>query len=518
MAKKFDLNIEKVLEDWEVFHAVREIIANALDETELSGAADIQIYKDNSDRWHIRDFGGGLRYSHLTQKENDEKVRSAKLIGKFGVGLKDALATFDRRGVGLEIYSPHGDITLEKAEKHGFADIITLHAAVHSPSHFDLVGTDFVLSHLSDEDMEMAKNMFLKFSGDQLLEDTQYGQVLVKASPQSIIYITGVKVAEEENFLFSYNITSLSSAIKKALNRERTNVGRTAYTERVKAILLACHSPAVAENLVADLGNFQKGLMKDELKWTDVYVHACKLLNAQKKVIFLTPNERGYAAGIVSHARHDGYKIITIPDNIRDKLKGQTDYQGNPIRDLNEFLRMWNDSFEFEFVSPSELTNKEKIVWSHAKQIMDLIGGKPEGVRSVRISESMRLSKSSVEVVGVWEPDVGRIVIKRSQLANLADFAGTLLHELAHATTDAPDVSEVFERELTAFLGLVAKKGLGPRLAKNALASGRAKNALASGRAKNALASGRAKNGLASGRAKNGLASGRAKKAKRRAS
>jgi hypothetical protein len=25
--KKFDLNIEKILEDWEVYHAIREIIA-----------------------------------------------------------------------------------------------------------------------------------------------------------------------------------------------------------------------------------------------------------------------------------------------------------------------------------------------------------------------------------------------------------------------------------------------------------------------------------------------------------
>ena len=28
--RKFDLNIEEVLEDWEVYHAIREIIANVL--------------------------------------------------------------------------------------------------------------------------------------------------------------------------------------------------------------------------------------------------------------------------------------------------------------------------------------------------------------------------------------------------------------------------------------------------------------------------------------------------------
>jgi hypothetical protein len=34
--KKFDLNIEKILESWETHHALREVIANALDEQALT--------------------------------------------------------------------------------------------------------------------------------------------------------------------------------------------------------------------------------------------------------------------------------------------------------------------------------------------------------------------------------------------------------------------------------------------------------------------------------------------------
>ena len=37
--------------------------------------------------------------------------------------------------------------------------------------------------------------------------------------------------------------------LRRALNRERTNVGRTAYSDRVKEILKECRSPAVAEPL-----------------------------------------------------------------------------------------------------------------------------------------------------------------------------------------------------------------------------------------------------------------------------
>ena len=84
--KKFDLNIEEVLEDWEVYHALREIISNALDEQILSKTKDMEITKDG-DRIKIRDFGRGLKYEHLTQKENQEKLNNPELvIGKFGVG------------------------------------------------------------------------------------------------------------------------------------------------------------------------------------------------------------------------------------------------------------------------------------------------------------------------------------------------------------------------------------------------------------------------------------------------
>ena len=82
-AKEFDLNIEKILENWEVYHAIREIIANALDEQILTNTKDISIYKSNDGWWHIIDFGRGLNYHHLTQNENEEKLTNDKLIGRF---------------------------------------------------------------------------------------------------------------------------------------------------------------------------------------------------------------------------------------------------------------------------------------------------------------------------------------------------------------------------------------------------------------------------------------------------
>lgn len=75
----FDLNIEKVLEDWEVYHAIREIMANAMDEQLPTQTKEIEIFQDRQGKWHIRDFGRGLEYQHLTQNENEEKLANPNL-------------------------------------------------------------------------------------------------------------------------------------------------------------------------------------------------------------------------------------------------------------------------------------------------------------------------------------------------------------------------------------------------------------------------------------------------------
>ena len=79
--KEFDLNIEKILENWENYHAIREIIANALDEQIITSTKDIEIKQTSDGWWHIIDYGRGLNYHHLTQNENEEKLSNDKLIG-----------------------------------------------------------------------------------------------------------------------------------------------------------------------------------------------------------------------------------------------------------------------------------------------------------------------------------------------------------------------------------------------------------------------------------------------------
>lgn len=79
----------------------------------------------------------------------------------------------------------------------------------------------------------------------------------------------------------------------------------------------------------------------------------------------------------------------------------------------------------------------------------------------VLVSETMRLMEGRYqEAVGLWEPVEGWIIVKRSQLQSLADFAGTVLHELSHALSGAPDMSLEFEQKLTEELGSIVARNM----------------------------------------------------------
>ena len=317
---------------------------------------------------------------------------------------------------------------------------------------------------MTDKDVAKAKDLFLKFSGEELVEHNQYGDVLQKKEAKARVYANGVKIAEEERFLFSYNIQPLTKKIKAALNRERTNVGRTAYTDRVKTILVSSKSTEVARRLAKDLKNYITGNMHGELEYTDVQEHAVKILNATKRVLFITSSELIRAKDMIDEAEKSGIEIITIPESLKFKVQGKKDYDGNPIRVLDEFLRERDESFEFKFVEANSLKSNERRIFSMTNKIFGLIGGKPRVVKSVKISETMRKDPLSfLELDGVWDPKSQAIIVKRSTLSTLEKYAGTLLHETAHAGSGTRDITREFESELTEFLGNVASSALKDR-------------------------------------------------------
>ena len=462
--RKFDLNMkEDLLESWDVSDGVREIIANSLDEQKLTDSKSVEItfYEDNI--VYIRDYGRGLKYGHFAQGEDEEKLSNPdKVIGKFGVGLKDALAVLYRKGVDVTIHSPHNTFTVEEAPKAEFKDVETLHTVVHSPEMPQLRGTEAILVGVSYNDLEEAKSNFLQFNDEEIIESTEFGEIYKKPENQDAnIYVTGLKVASEPDFLFSYNITNTTKNVRDALNRERSNVGRTAYTPRVKKILRASKSESVAERLVTDLEKFTQGTAHEEMGWKPIRIHAAKLMSSLKEVVFATVDEQNQHRDLLDSAREDGYDVITVPNNIRNELAGSLDIEGNKMRDIDTYATEYNQSFQYDWVDEDDLSKKELKVWGLKDKILGLINDLPK-IDKICVSNTMRITGGKGwKTLGTWEESNKRIILHRPVLKDPVKFASILLHEVAHPKSgNAQDQTREFEYALTEIMGECAIKAI----------------------------------------------------------
>jgi hypothetical protein len=188
-----------------------------------------------------------------------------------------------------------------------------------------------------------------------------------------------------------------------------------------------------------------------------VALHACRVLQANEKVIFVTAWQLAEDTAQVRYAKADGYRVVVVPDDIARSLGSLTDLGGRPMVDLNRYRDEWNDSFSFTFVEPGTMTPSEQAVLAWTGEIAALahVDLSRRGV-AVLISETMRLNDAGSPVLGIWEPAERRIVIRRDQLSGIASYAGTLLHEIGHMVSGASDGTLDFEQVLSELLGRVA--------------------------------------------------------------
>ena len=353
----------------------------------------------------------GLNYHHLTQNENDEKISAEGLIGKFGVGLKDSLAVFYRNGIYVTIRSHYGVITLKQMKKAGFDDVMTLHAEIADPDDPNMVGTDISLDGCTDKDIEKAKNLFLCFSHENVLEDTGFGAILEKPIHENAgIYIHGVKVAEESNFLFSYNITNLPNKLRKALNRERDNVGRAAYTDSIKNIVKSVEDEVVLRAYMHDLEQVTKGSGHDEMNWIDVQLYVLEqLFRKNDKLLFITGDEAVKRRAKVSDAQDEGYQIFIIPDKLKEKAKSI-----RTVMTLEKYNQSKNNAFSGDALNISDLTLAEQEVCNMMPEILAFMNGLPGVIASVKISEELYTDEKKTITLGLWDAKTRTIWIRRS--------------------------------------------------------------------------------------------------------
>jgi hypothetical protein len=296
----YDLNLDTILSGWTVSDAIRELLANAVDEHTLCSVGErVQVnhIPEYPGYVTIQDFGRGLKIEHLRLNESTEKNNSELTMGNFGFGLKDALGFLYSNGCQVSIQSQHCHISsLKMFPKHGFSDMNTLNAVV-DPGSPEMVGTKVTVKGVSDIQLALAMDNFLYFREDKLLHANQYGEIYERSADSASIYINGLKVNSDVCYAFSYNITRKNAAIRKGMNRERKNMGLSVTTPMIKKIIMDTRLPDQLIELMH--GEYSSGR---EIKLKDVreYIHKeyVRIHTLQGQDIFKMPDS---ASGLKCH-------------------------------------------------------------------------------------------------------------------------------------------------------------------------------------------------------------------------
>jgi hypothetical protein len=272
-----DLNTNNILQNWDVKKAIKELLANAIDESvETKTSLPLLEFKDNI--LTISDKGRGLNTKHFTQSINNVKANNPNYIGKFGIGLKDCLAVLYREEKPITIESKYLYVRGMTMRRKTDSKDKTLHVIVEKARDEDFIGTIITVEGVTSSEYRDLKRHFPQFffSDQKHLIKTEYGLIYAKKSSKhkAIIFINGIRVNEEENFMYHYSITSSNKAIMSVMSgdRDRNKIGKTIYGTKVQQILEEASQKCqqVRDNLLYQFTEIDVEDQYHELKYADI--------------------------------------------------------------------------------------------------------------------------------------------------------------------------------------------------------------------------------------------------------
>lgn len=236
-----DLNANSILKDWDVEKAIRELLANAIDES-VESKTPLPILNFEDHVLTIRDMGRGLNTEHFSYNINPTKTNSTNYIGKYGFGLKDCLAVLHREEKSITIESKYLYVEeILSKRKQNFNNKV-LHIVMEEPRNEEYIGTTITVRGIRTKEFKKLKRYFPQYCFDSPpLVETKYGCIYAKQSPneESIIFINGIRVNEESNFMYHYSIRSNNKKIIAAMSgdRDRNKISKAVYADKVQQIL-----------------------------------------------------------------------------------------------------------------------------------------------------------------------------------------------------------------------------------------------------------------------------------------
>lgn len=225
------------LPEWGIRQALREIIQNAKDsEVEFNAPMTLEWYVGSTGRETLRITNEGcslskdaLLFGHTT------KYGRSELIGKFGEGLKLALAVFAREGLNVRVFTSNdeegiGEIWVPEIERSETFNAKVLAITIKEAQYRKRVRVEIEGLDRNLWDQYSKDYLFLPGTNKGKGIQVPSGEILLDSMYSGKIYVKGIFV-ESRNTMWGYNFYNAS------LDRDRKMVDYWSYeTNRSKII------------------------------------------------------------------------------------------------------------------------------------------------------------------------------------------------------------------------------------------------------------------------------------------
>lgn len=258
----YDLNFDQINDDLPLAQAFFELLTNAFDS--VKGDLNlVSIEVVHSNEIIIHDQGPGIMRQHLRFSRTNHQSNET---GRFGIGLKDALAIIVNNGGNIKIESKHLLVNkLVRRAKEGYQEE-TYHASIvkHDP---EMIGTRITVTAIGSEvALEEAKDRLIYYYPEEHLFTCPKGEIYVN-NGESYQFYRGVLTCEGAKSLYTYNVYQNLST-EKIVTRDRTKLSKDALNQQISTILLKV--PDDSELLVPLLEAYKAKTKYIEFKYKPV--------------------------------------------------------------------------------------------------------------------------------------------------------------------------------------------------------------------------------------------------------
>ena len=350
-----DLNMgTECLENWQNEHAIRELIANALDEhvcSKVKQSIDIN-YHQKQKTIEIIDYGKGITEDNFIHQTNQIKKNNSKYIGYFGIGLKDSLGVLCKNNVDITIY------TKKYIYKPEYKNILnrkdnTLHIDIFENNNTNIkYGTKIVLSNINKKDLEKGKQYFLIYTVNKYIElYKNETDIILEHDDSQIIYINGFIVCQckKDDTYFSYNL-SRDDKFMEHMNRDRDEKNFSIFKKYIQKNILEkiFNEDSQIDTIIPKIINILSQDKLKEFNQIDIIKNILEYLNNTNKYIFIDKEDakKTQKEKYKNKLNDSKREVIYINKSVIKKLNsGKNKNRIKNFKELSNEYYTWNSLF-----------------------------------------------------------------------------------------------------------------------------------------------------------------------------